>query len=209
MTLMKLKKILNGFAIAFTLISLFLLAVTSISFVQAQKNKTIPNVFGFYFMFVTTPSMEPTLPVGSVIIVRQDRLNQLNEQDIITFHATILINTVPTDVVVTHRVIEIDDSDGLQITTKGDNNDLADTWTITDEELIGRVVLTLPAMKFLMALASDKTLVLFIVVVVIALFALSEGMNLIRDLTRSRLEKEISSRRENVHTSPDEEKPTE
>jgi len=206
---MKLKKILNGFAIAFTLISLFLLAVTSISFVQAQKNKTIPNVFGFYFMFVTTPSMEPTLPVGSVIIVRQDRLNQLNEQDIITFHATILINTVPTDVVVTHRVIEIDDSDGLQITTKGDNNDLADTWTITDEELIGRVVLTLPAMKFLMALASDKTLVLFIVVVVIALFALSEGMNLIRDLTRSRLEKEISSRRENVHTSPDEEKPTE
>ena len=44
-------------------------------------------------------------------------------------------------VIITHRVVEIEEhGDAFSFTTKGDNNDSADGFQATDEDVVGKVV---------------------------------------------------------------------
>ena len=95
-------------------------------------------------MVVLSGSMEPAMPVGSVIFTRPVDTNDLKVGDIITFSASGQAAVV-SNPLVTHRVSGItDDGAGRRFITKGDANQGDDQMAIAAAQVVGRVVVTIP-----------------------------------------------------------------
>ena len=99
---------------------------------NAIKNGRKVKIFGFSFSVVVTESMEPTIKVNDVIIIKDYKFSEIKEDDIIVYRNT------EYNIDVVHRVISVND-DGT-ITTKGDNNPIADSVPITEDLFRGKVV---------------------------------------------------------------------
>lgn len=95
--------------------------------------------FGGYSLFrVVTGSMEPELPVGSLLVCKEMPIDQIQLSDIVCFRS---INPKMLGKVITHRVIAIhtNETGALMLETKGDANLTADSEFVTQSNLIGRV----------------------------------------------------------------------
>ena len=99
------------------------------------------RLFGFQVYGVLSGSMEPALPVGSLIYVKAVDAAALKPRDIITFRLT-------GTTIATHRIIEIIDNGGSpysrQFRTQGDANDAPDANTVAPGNIIGRVQFCIP-----------------------------------------------------------------
>lgn len=95
-----------------------IILLATLASVNITKSKgEIPVILGFQLFMVESGSMEPTLPVGTVILSRQPRdARELKAKDIVTFRSS-------SGSVVTHRIIEVltDDKGSVSYRTKGDN----------------------------------------------------------------------------------------
>jgi signal peptidase I len=106
-------------------------------------------VFGMEMYVVGGGSMEPTIPLGSVVVVHRVDPNSVQVGQIVTFE-------VPQGTVVTHRVVGRSDVDGAQtFTTKGDANKTADATPVPANALVGEVVLSVPMAGRLIASLSS------------------------------------------------------
>ncbi|MCR4313007.1 MAG: signal peptidase I [Candidatus Roizmanbacteria bacterium] len=84
---------------------------------------------------VTTPSMEPVLPVGSQVKVKKDIIQQTHEGDVIMF-----INDNYSHPVV-HRIIKkIKMGSEILLATKGDNAQSMDSYFVEQKNFIGVVI---------------------------------------------------------------------
>lgn len=85
-----------------------------------------PRFLPYQTYTVLSGSMEPTLPVGSVIVAVPAQGNELNKGDIIT-----VANPQHQGMLVTHRIVGIENSpQGRAFKTKGDANQEADSWIV-------------------------------------------------------------------------------
>lgn len=118
-----------------------LLAASIISINITKSRGEIPNIWGFQLFSVESGSMEPTLPVGSLIISRRpENPGEFAGGDIVTFRTL-------SGFVVTHRIIEvITNPDGtVAYRTKGDNpRNSADQELLTEDRVIGKFVAKVP-----------------------------------------------------------------
>ena len=127
-----LKKIIKIIVNIFTAILLVLLGLVIYGkAILTFTDNMYPNYFGYTFFEVVSGSMEPTLHINDVILVKVTN-KDLKEKDIIAFN--------DEDAVITHRILFIN---GDVITVKGDNNDVVDK-PITKEQVIGKVVKVYP-----------------------------------------------------------------
>ncbi len=104
-------------------------------------------VFGMRLYCVQTGSMEPTYPVGTMIVVEKVDFAQLQEGDVITFR-------MGENTIVTHRLVGID-RNTQQLTTKGDNNNVADSPHGFDS-VIGRVKYGVPFLGYAVLLLNTN-----------------------------------------------------
>ena len=95
----------------------------------------IPRLLGYEAYNVVSGSMEPALPVGSVIYVEAVDPETVNTNDIIAFYSN--------GTVVTHRVVE-NHYFYDEIITKGDANEKEDINPVPYDQFIGRVKWHLP-----------------------------------------------------------------
>lgn len=110
-------------------------AVIRALFYCAAAAFIIGYLYGIRFFIVTTGSMAPAIPVGSICIVdKNSPFRDIREGDIISFR-------IGEDMLVTHRAVSID-SDG--ITTKGDANNSEDIAKVTESNYIGKTVWSMP-----------------------------------------------------------------
>jgi signal peptidase len=110
---------------------------------------TVPKLTPMRFYAVTTGSMVPTLPVGTVTVVdTHERAPRAGE--IIAFHPP----GDPTQVF-THRVVAV--LSGGRFKTEGDALGSPDPWTVEPADVVGRVTARVPyaalALAFLKAAA--------------------------------------------------------
>ncbi len=111
----------------------------------------LPRVSAFDVLIVRGGSMEPTIQLGSVVIV--DR----NER-------TLTVGTTAAfrdgnEAIVTHRVIAID-SGGFE--TKGDANATADLGRRTPDQVYGTVALTIPFLGYALHLFHEPIVFLLL-----------------------------------------------
>ena len=113
----------------------------------------VPRILGYSVLRVTTGSMEPEIPVDSMILVRRTDPGAIREGDIITFFSR---EPGLEGALNTHRVQSIAQRDGsLYFTTKGDANALEDQAPVTSEALVGKVVFVSAAMGAVLRLLTN------------------------------------------------------
>lgn len=104
-----------GWVVFFVIVAFLLFSLIT---VQRVKNKgEIPDIFGFQLYLIKSGSMEPTFPVGTIILTRRPKdASKLEKGDIVTFKDG-------SGAIVTHRIIKVvKGTDGIiRYETKGDN----------------------------------------------------------------------------------------
>lgn len=96
--------------------------------------------FGGFMMFrVVTGSMEPTIPVGALLVTQQTDISAVQLNDIICF------KTQETEIwgkIVTHRVVDVLEAmDGsVLLQTKGDANLVTDGYLVNQGNFVGKVI---------------------------------------------------------------------
>ncbi len=157
-----------------TIILIILLIVGAMMFyfnmkskAYAKKGLDYTTPFGLYT--IISGSMEPNVDIYDVVITVEEDIDKLKVGDIITFISTWDVNYGAT---VTHRVAAIakNEKGEYQITTKGDNNQTADSAPVTQANLIGKVVGRLPQvgrLQFFLATKMGWFLVVFIPAIIV------------------------------------------
>lgn len=130
------------FKIIESVISVLIICVLGKIFLDvttARANNQVPTVFGYQIYEVQTGSMDPTLPVNSLIVSEQvSKEDLLKTGDVITF--------VHDEVTITHRIIEVlKENEEIRYRTKGDNAmNSIDPDLIKPEEVKARFIMKLP-----------------------------------------------------------------
>ncbi len=98
----------------------------------------LPGMTGFHMYNVLSGSMEPAIPVGSLLYVRSGDPEQVEDEDIIAFYGSLEDSGI-----ITHRVVKNNVVSGT-FTTKGDANNKEDPMPVSYDNYIGRVTLSVP-----------------------------------------------------------------
>ena len=122
--------------------TLILIAVIGISIPLA-----LPRILGYEVYYIESGSMEPTLPVGSVVYVEYVNPREVETDDIIAFQYD--------GAVVTHRVVQ-NRYFSKAILTKGDANETQDINPVPYRQLIGRVKYHIPYIGPIMMVAASE-----------------------------------------------------
>jgi signal peptidase len=99
-----------------------------------------PRLLPYQVLPVLSGSMEPEIPTGSLIVEQPVASTDVRVGDVITY-----THPLRAGALVTHRVVAIeDDRDGLILTTKGDANELVDSWRVRTATKGWRYALAIP-----------------------------------------------------------------
>lgn len=99
---------------------------------------TLPKAFGYQMYTVISGSMEPVLPVGSLVYVKYQEPESIEKKDIIAFYGS-----NDSSSIITHRVVYNKKLSG-EFVTKGDANMEKDMNPISYNQYMGKVVLMIP-----------------------------------------------------------------
>lgn len=103
----------------------------------------VPNILGYEQFVVVSGSMEPAIPVGSLVMSKEVEPSELEVGDVIVFYTASHIDTP-----VTHRVVE-NRIDEREVITKGDANSSNDLSPVNYENIEGKVSLHIPRLGLL------------------------------------------------------------
>lgn len=90
-------------------------------------------------------SMEPAIKLGSVAVIQEVNPQHISVGDVITYRSS-----TGSNMVTTHRVLEVINGESLSFHTKGDANENADVYTVPAENVVGRVWMSVPYAGYFM-----------------------------------------------------------
>ena len=120
---------------------------------------------------VYSGSMEPAIPVGSVVVIKPVNPETLKIGDIICFKLS-----EPTSI--THRIINVTDQGFI---TKGDANEDPDQWIVKKENVIGKAILTVPFIGYLGYFVRTPIGFILLIVIPATIIIIMEIRNIIKE----------------------------
>lgn len=99
---------------------------------------TVPRLFGYEIYSVVSGSMEPAIPVDSMVYIKKEAPEDMKKDDVIAFYGA-----RDSSAIITHRVVENRIVMG-EFITKGDANQTEDMNPVPYDNFIGRVTLSVP-----------------------------------------------------------------
>ncbi len=99
---------------------------------------TVPKMLGFQMYTVISGSMEPAIPTGSLVYIKDMEPANVEDGDVIAFYGGHDSNAIITHRVVKNRVVM------GEFITKGDANEKEDMNPIPYDNFLGRVELSIP-----------------------------------------------------------------
>lgn len=195
-------KIFNGAAIALILVSVFVL----LSVVLTPAGQ-VPRVFGFSVFRVLTGSMEPEIPEGSLLLVREADTDTIQVGDVISFFSP---DPTLEGAVNTHRVVDIQTENGGKVFyTKGDANVLEDTYPVRADRVVGKVIQVSTGWGKAVAVLSNPLVfgtVILVPLLGILLWNLFRAVKIAKDLARQEEETAIRQALEEIQAKQKESK---
>lgn len=124
----------------------------------------VPVILGYTELAVLTGSMQPTIPVGSLIYVKEVEPSTLQVGDVVTYQ-------LEGDTMVTHRVVEVNPDEGYLV-TQGDANEDPDG-QINFDRIVGKMDFHLPYLGYISMNIRTKTGIFAICGTLIAIILLT------------------------------------
>jgi signal peptidase I len=124
----------------------------------------VPNFYGYSFLNVSTPSMEPAYPVNSILITKKTDMSELAVGDVISFYSEDpAIYGKPN----THRIISkgVNEAGKTYFVTKGDNNPVSDRYLVYEDKVIGRVQGSVASAGKLLGKINNRYTLFFLLIV--------------------------------------------
>ena len=139
----------------------------------------VPSVDGYSVLRTLTGSMEPAIPVHSLVVVQEVDPSTLEVGDIITFRST---DAGLEGALNTHRIADIEqDSAGSELfRTKGDANAVEDASLVAPENVVGKVVYVSAALGVVVSLLSNPLVFFPVIVVPLAILLVFEILKMVR-----------------------------
>jgi signal peptidase len=188
-----LKKVANIIPYLILLIAFILI----VSVVSSIKKGETPTIFGKAVFLVVSPSMEDTIMVGDIIFVDTNP-ESYHVGDIISFYK-------PDDenIVITHRIIEIEEIDGVSYyTTQGDNNFETLDWEIDfdEDQIVGKYTSKSGFIgKIYTAIYSGGISLVFIVIILVfVIIGIMEVFNIIKILSEAKEKKALEEEKDKL-----------
>ena len=125
----------------------------------------VPKLGPIRIYVVQSDSMVPILQQNDAILVTETAAEELVTGDIITFYA------FESDTIITHRITGVSQTEqGYEYSTKGDNNNIGDSFTTPDSRVIGRYFAKISQFGvFLDTITSKPYLIAVLVAVILAI----------------------------------------
>ena len=132
---------------AIRLADVLLVALVLVIMLLAALPHVAPRL-GYDPLVIRGGSMEPAIPIGSLVFVQNVDSAAIRVGDVVTIKAD-------NDVVFTHRVIGITTSgDALSFQTQGDANESPDVALAPSRAIVGRVASFVPTLGYLLVILS-------------------------------------------------------
>ena len=139
-------------------VDILLIALIAAVLAAVVLARGLPLLTGGSSFVVAGGSMEPSIPMGSVVLATPVAATDLRAGDVVS------LQTGSARAVFTHRIVRLATlPDGPYIETKGDANPEVDPSLVSTDDVIGRVSLSVPYAGFGVALLSSLQGVLFVV----------------------------------------------
>ncbi|MBI2610559.1 signal peptidase I [Candidatus Kaiserbacteria bacterium] len=136
----------------------------------------VPFETGIETKIVQSGSMEPTIPVGALVVIKPKAAYEVG--DIITFGED-TDSAVPT----THRILAVREADGAVFyTTKGDANEEGDAREVAQGDVIGKVYVSVPYAGFVLNFARQPLGFALLIVLPAALVILAEFAAIVQEI---------------------------
>lgn len=154
---------------------------------SAIHTEETPDLVGIKSYVIISGSMQPELNIGDIVIVK--KVENLQEGDIISFRQG--------QSVITHRINKIMNENGeIVYQTKGDNNNIEDSGTITDSVIEGKVIGKIPKLGNVSLFLQNK-IILIIMVLLLYAYIYYSGMKEKRRKERRRIREQYEKMEEN------------
>lgn len=197
------KKIFNIFT---TVLLILLIILVVLSFIARASGNSL-SIFGVRVYRVASGSMEPTLKKDDVIVISKTSFKDIKKGDIITYKAN---QGEMAGQPVTHRVvIPPENRNGTWILqTQGDAEGAPLDPEITESQVIGKYVFTLPLVGYFYSFFLTPYGLLTIVIVIILLFGYEMISLIVSYKTLDRITAEVPEDEENKDETEQPEKDT-
>ena len=156
----------------------------------------VPQIGGYTVLRVVTGSMAPTLETDTLIVVRKTEPAEVKEGDIISFYSS---DPALEGAVNTHRVLSIREEDGIYYyTTKGDANNVADSYEASSVYLIGTVCFSSYVMGKLARLLANPLIFIPVILIPLAVILICDIARTVKIARRIAKEEEEEAVREAI-----------
>lgn len=133
------------------------------------------NPLGIRSFVVITGSMQPDIPVGSLIFTKNT--SDYVSGDIIAYKQG--------NITVTHRIIGLTDNNGkLEYITRGDANNAPDNSTVKTDEIYGKATLSIPYIGNIVGLMKTPAGFVISIIIPAIIFIAFEAMTIKRELEK-------------------------
>lgn len=131
--------------------------------IRAMKGDYTAPVFNAYV--VLSGSMLPSIQIKDIVVTKKVAEEELEIGDIITF---ISPDSRFGGISITHRIVDkyYDESTGsYSYRTRGDNNNVADSALVPNNNILGKVILKIPKLGYLQDILSSKGGLIIVVLI--------------------------------------------
>ena len=186
------------------LIALFLLYYAIATQIYAKKGEKYKPAFSLYT--IISGSMKPNINVYDVVVdTKVDNPEDIKVGDIITFTSS---SSLTYGVTITHRVIAIDNSNGVyRYRTQGDNNLVPDDAYVEFGNVLGKVLFKVPQLgrvQFLLLKAGSWLFIILIPSLGIVIYDLLKVLKLAG--TKKKIDNTLNNKKDNVISKEKQEK---
>ena len=170
-----------------------LIAIATIAVVFLVFYRPVSLWGDTYYEPVYTGSMEPAIPVGSIVVIKPVNPETLKIGDMICFKIESESATT-----VTHRIINITSQGFI---TKGDANEDPDQWVVKKENVIGKVIATIPYLGHLGYFVRTPIGFILLIIIPAILIIIIEIRNIVKELRKQKLEQTKNKETDGVHSA--------
>lgn len=151
-----LKKIIS-LAIYIVILPLIFYNISLIVFSIVKPDETL-SFLGIKTFVIISGSMEPSLNIGDIVVIKKCSEQDVKVDDIISFREG--------QTVITHRVIEINETEnGKEYITKGDNNNTKDSIPVKFSNIEGVYIRKLEYVGKIVLFLKNKIVIISIVLI--------------------------------------------